>query len=468
MITIGYPPHQVGGTETYVLGLVESLKRRGYRCYVTYIEPFEDSERPGIEVVSRTYLETPVHVVRVNRVHHQLEFIMFDEVTRERVLDTFRTIVESVQPNIVHVHPLNLGFESYLIESLKQIGQKVVLTYHSSTTGCIRGDLIYLDKEVCDGQIMQKRCTICLYHKKGVWLSTAYLLSKLPLALFRLGYSLSNVTRKTHKLRSFFSIPLLIEAISTAWSRAMYNADAVVAVCRWARNVIVSNKVPPHKVVTSRHGLRIKNSRLLRQGIAETVCFGYLGRIGTEKGIGVLLDALESMPMNFSYRFEFCSSTFNSNKNSLKDQELVNRIRRLTTNDYRVIVHGHVEDNQLTDMLAGWDAIVVPSLWLESGPLVVYEAFSVQTPVIGSERGGIAELVEPGKTGFLVPAGDANALRKMLQLCSRDPNLLRSLRKNIGRVRTTDEVGDDMTNLYFRIGTTAEKKASTNHLNAMI
>src|SRR5207253_11522125 len=59
--------------------------------------------------------------------------------------------------------------------------------------------------------------------------------------------------------------------------------------------------------------------------------------------------------------------------------------------------------SQLAATLARWDALVVPSLWLESGPQVVYEAFGVQTPVIGSDLGGIGELVQHGRTGFLVP-----------------------------------------------------------------
>ncbi|HYO49952.1 MAG TPA: glycosyltransferase, partial [Chloroflexia bacterium] len=80
--------------------------------------------------------------------------------------------------------------------------------------------------------------------------------------------------------------------------------------------------------------------------------------------------------------------------------------------------------------------------------LVVHEAFSVRTPVIGSDRGGIAELVEHGKTGFLVPPNDSTSLSEVLQLCAEQPDLLRSLRANIGRVRTTVEVADDMLRLY--------------------
>jgi len=49
---------------------------------------------------------------------------------------------------------------------------------------------------------------------------------------------------------------------------------------------------------------------------------------------------------------------------------------------------------------AKWDAMVVPSLWLESGPQVIYEAFAVKTPILGSRLGGIAELCVKERPGF--------------------------------------------------------------------
>ena len=48
-------------------------------------------------------------------------------------------------------------------------------------------------------------------------------------------------------------------------------------------------------------------------------------------------------------------------------------------------------------MLAGFDMLAVPSQWQETGPLVVFEAQALGVPVLGSDLGGIAELITPGK-----------------------------------------------------------------------
>ncbi|HYP39564.1 MAG TPA: glycosyltransferase [Chloroflexia bacterium] len=449
MVTIGYPPEQVGGTETHVLGLVEALKAKGNTCHVTYIEPFEDASGPAIEIALRQYLGTPVHVVRVNRAHYMLEFITFDGKLRAALLAAFHKVVGEVQPDVVHVLPLRLDIESYLIESLRHKGQKVVLSYLSSTTGCARGDLVYMGKEVCDGRIIQSRCTACLYHYKGVSEPAARVLSRLPVTFFRAGYSASDKVPQARKLRSFFSIPLLIEATSKAWTRAMKHADTVVAVCGWVHRVLLTNNVPARKVSMSRLGLRIINPQEVKsQPRTGTTCFGYVGRIGREKGISVLIEALELLPKDTPFRFEVCSSTFSARIRSSDQEELVCRLQKIAASDPRLVIRDHIGDSELQSVLAQWDAIVVPSLWLESGPLVVHEAFSVRTPVIGSDRGGIAELVEHGKTGFLVPPNDAKALSEVLQLCAEQPELLRNLRANIGKVRTTEEVADDMLRLY--------------------
>ena len=87
-------------------------------------------------------------------------------------------------------------------------------------------------------------------------------------------------------------------------------------------------------------------------------------------------------------------------------------------------------DMQSTITITGWAsgervraeieaarALVLPSL-SENMPIVIMEAMALGRPVISTYVGGIPELVEPGKTGWLVPASDevalADAMRKAL------------------------------------------------------
>lgn len=450
MTTIGYPPHHVGGTEVYVFGLVEALKRRGHECAVAYVEPFCEEGGPETRLRVDEHMGTHVYAVQVNTARHKLEFVIFDAELRRVLIEVFQELASVLRPDLIHVHPLQLGFDSYLMEAFNLSGSPVVLTYHSTTTTCARGDLIYMGAEVCDSLVQQGRCAKCLYHWKGVPGPLAAPLARLPLGLYRKAFDGLEGYPSLRKLRSFASVPVIINERMKAWERATANARAVVAVCEWVRETIRKNGVPEANIVFSRHGLRFGAEReaVAPEGVTR---FGYLGRVSPEKGVSVLLDALQRIPPVVPFEFEFCSSSFDSPNRRAEENNLVKAVEELQASDRRVRVLRGVSDAILRDVLAGWDALVVPSLWLESGPQVVYEAFAVRTPVVGSRLGGIAELVRDGETGFLFATGSADELAEVLGRFAHDPSSLRALRRNIPPVRTTDEVADDMLKVYARI-----------------
>lgn len=74
----------------------------------------------------------------------------------------------------------------------------------------------------------------------------------------------------------------------------------------------------------------------------------------------------------------------------------------------RVSFAGRVEDPAAE--LAHCHAVAVPSVWEEAFGLVAVEAMALGRAVVASRAGGLAEIVEDGTTGLLVPPGDAAAL----------------------------------------------------------
>src|SRR5207302_8592245 len=64
-------------------------------------------------------------------------------------------------------------------------------------------------------------------------------------------------------------------------------------------------------------------------------------------------------------------------------------------------------------------AVVVPSMG-EGFGMVALEAMERARPVIAAEIGGLGELVEDGVTGYLVPAGEAEALARAIERLGGD------------------------------------------------
>ncbi len=87
----------------------------------------------------------------------------------------------------------------------------------------------------------------------------------------------------------------------------------------------------------------------------------------------------------------------------------------------KVRFHGLVDKAEVQRLMLASAVVVVPSRWYENQPMVVLEALARGTPVIGSDLGGMPELIEPGATGELVPANDPPALAAALTPYVRDP-----------------------------------------------
>lgn len=119
-----------------------------------------------------------------------------------------------------------------------------------------------------------------------------------------------------------------------------------------------------------------------------------------EKGIHFLLQALARLV----------------DKNGMKDlllvlvgegyyrQELERLTGELGIRDH-ILFLGRRSDVHL--LVAAADVVVVPSVWEEAFGIIIAEAMASERPVVASRIGGIPELVEHGKTGFLVTAGDS-------------------------------------------------------------
>jgi hypothetical protein len=78
----------------------------------------------------------------------------------------------------------------------------------------------------------------------------------------------------------------------------------------------------------------------------------------------------------------------------------------------------------------GCDVVVIPSTVSEGLPMVALEAMQWGVPVIGSNVGGIPEIVREGVNGFLFPPKDAVALADCLQRLWDDTGLLGQMRAN--------------------------------------
>lgn len=122
----------------------------------------------------------------------------------------------------------------------------------------------------------------------------------------------------------------------------------------------------------------------------------YFGRLIDEKGVHILMEAAALTP-------EVPVVVVGDGPDRAK---LESRAKCLAN----VRIVGPAWGDELAQWLHGARVVVVPSLWHENFPYVILQAFAAAKPVIGSNRGGIPEMVEAGGFGWNYDALDAKAL----------------------------------------------------------
>jgi colanic acid/amylovoran biosynthesis glycosyltransferase len=95
--------------------------------------------------------------------------------------------------------------------------------------------------------------------------------------------------------------------------------------------------------------------------------------------------------------------------------ELEELIDKLAIREH-VRITGWVDGDRVRDEILGARALVLPS-FAEGLPVVIMEAMALRRPVISTYVAGIPELVVPGKTGWLVPAGSLDDLVTAIEAC---------------------------------------------------
>ncbi|GIU85499.1 MAG: glycosyl transferase [Acidimicrobiia bacterium] len=141
----------------------------------------------------------------------------------------------------------------------------------------------------------------------------------------------------------------------------------------------------------------------------------YAGRLAPEKGVDVLVEAAAALP---GARVDVAGDG-----PARADLERLARDAGVTN----VRFLGHLAAGDLARLLRRATVVAVPSRWYENQPLAVLEAFAAGRPVVASALGGIPELVEPGRDGFLVPPDDPRRLAATLARVLHDPALARAM-----------------------------------------
>ncbi|MCU0547887.1 MAG: glycosyltransferase [Leptolyngbya sp. Prado105] len=417
-----FPPDSFGGVEVYLEGLIQDLQALGLHSKVAAAR---SRDKTSIE----SYHDT--------------------EVYRYPTEDfkAFQTWLVSNQSEIYHQHTLRPGCGIPHLCYAKQLGMKTVMTVHMPDLACLRGTMMQGGHSACDGKIDIARCSTCLGVSKRVptWVAEGLSALPSPIALRVRDRLRQHPDLRFRQLGTTIATPMQVRAQRQQFDQLVELSDRIVVVCQWLYDAFVLNGVPESQLVLSRHGVAIENRPDSSDNLASIlrpIRIGFLGRWQETKGVQILVEALQLIP-NAPVELIIHATHADSHGAANRD-----RVHAIAQQDARIQIKPPLARTDISHAIAGFDLLAVPSQWLETGPLVVLEAFAVGTPVIGSNLGGIAELVSHDVDGWLVPATDCTAWAGAIANLAEHPEMILQLKQNIPPVKTRQAVAQEMLQLY--------------------
>lgn len=372
MLAQFYPP-LIGGEERHVRNLSIELAARGHDVAVATLwqEGLEEFE-----------CDQGVRIYRIQGSMQRLSSLFKSDrrhappFSDPETMLALRRIIKKEHPDIVHAH-------NWLLHSFTPLKSwsraKLVVTIHDCSLVCAMQQFVYHGSE-CSGPAL-KKCMGCSIETYGA-------AKGVPIAL---------------ALRAWGGLARRTVDMFLPVSRAVAQANQLVK--HDVRYQVTPNFIPDDA------SIQFDETNPLLEQLPTGDFLLFVGNIGRDKGIGVLLQAYAEMesevPLVLIGQPEAGFSA-----------ELPPNVRILQSWPHAAV-------------MSAWrrcSIALMPSICLDACPTVTMEAMAAGRAVVASHIGGLPDIVAEGETGLLVPPGNPRALREAMQRLLTDT----ALREHMG------------------------------------
>ncbi|MDJ0592952.1 MAG: glycosyltransferase family 4 protein [Pleurocapsa sp. MO_226.B13] len=192
------------------------------------------------------------------------------------------------------------------------------------------------------------------------------------------------------------------------WSKTV---DRFICLTHFARNKFIEGGFPANKIVVKPNFVHPDPG--IGYGAGGYALF--VGRLSVEKGLDTLLDAWEILDNP-------CPLII------VGDGPLAEQVLQATQANSNIEWLGRRPMAEVHELMGNANFLIFPSKWYETFGRVAIEAFAKGTPVVASNIGAIAELINHGQTGILFAPGNAKDLADKVDWCLSNQSKLAQMR----------------------------------------
>jgi glycosyltransferase involved in cell wall biosynthesis len=341
-----------GGADSVYFNTADLLRKHGHEVVF-----FSLGDPKNSECAYSAYFPSRIDFRQLpflGKIEAMRSFIVYSEAEKKLV-----SLIDDYKPDIAHIHLFLGGLSNSILKALKKRNIPSVHTVHDYRLICPA--YTFLDKE-------NRTCEAC---KDGKFLRCA-------------------VKRCALEPKFTNSLMLALDAYYRALIQNPIDLiDHFIFVSYFSKK---KHSEYSNRFVTKSSILyNFMPGKMQRSPIRGEYML-YFGRLSREKGIEMLLDVAEKLRLKL-----VIAGT----------GPLEGRIVSRSSETIEFV--GYKSGKELEEIIRNCSFVVVPSEWYENNPMAIIEAFSYGKPVIGSDIGGIPELLESGG-GLLFQPKDPESL----------------------------------------------------------
>lgn len=433
-------PNYFSGTEVLTLSVGKELLRRGHEVAVLTGFPAQRHMGNG-----ERFDEYDHEGLRVFRFHHayvpmgEQEVITEIEYDNHLVAQYFARIAAAFKPDVIHFfHFSRLG--SALMDVAARAGIPAFYTPTDFWSVCPTSQLLLDRGRMCPGPTAYGGN--CVKHvaelTRGPRVKAIARL--IPTALVEFGTMLT-----VKGLLPTYPHSRDVAAMSRRRPSIVARVNGlnrVLSPTKLMTRTLAANGVDPALITDSAYGIETAGYGIDAPARAQgaPLVIGFIGTLAKHKGAHVLIDAFKQLaPGSAELKIYGNPSDFPDYFTDLETR---------AAGAPGISFCGTFPNGEIARVLASLHVLVVPSLWYENAPLVVYSALAAKRPVIASDFPGLSENVIDGVNGLIFPPGDVATLAAKLRRLAEDANLLPQLAAGCRPPKSTVQYVDELEALY--------------------
>ncbi len=237
------------------------------------------------------------------------------------------------------------------------------------------------------------------------------------------------------------------------FKRHLSAVDVFTVPSRFMIDRYVSWGLDPAKLVHVTKGQPDYSSgRLVQSERARRNRFGFFGQLVDNKGVWVILQAVQQLRSegftDFVIEINGDNLQYASAARRTEFEAFMAKENERPVGERIVIFNGSYSVQQLPQRMARVDWCIVPSVWWEIFGLVISEAWMFKRPVIASNVGGPGERITHEKDGLLFEVADPGALAQTIRRACSEQDLWKRLVDGITPPASAETMADGYLSVY--------------------